>query len=336
MLSQPIANLPDSSEVASARKQLLDFLRSEATDEQPATAAAREGAGRLYLRRLPHRRHRRLRRLERRLVCRPRYTKQSRRRWSPPAIPSTDSICRTGRGAATRHTRIASRRVRWSSGDAASPGTASCASCCWSPRRRPPASIAKPSATRSRWSALGTAHRRSAILGPKFSGSVDSLARVLREDLEIRNRRRVRIISGTAATPNNRTVLEANAAAFKDSEGNVGKMVEFSATTHPFPEWLGALKRYLGSIDPAWAEGYGLAVPARKQYDLRFLVGNDLRFLVGSTGPLGPPGPPRAPFAPRAPSLTGSPSPSRCTSRGCGRPRPWPRRLPFIRARRGR
>ena len=55
-------------------------------------------------------------------------------------------------------------------------------------------------------------------------------------------------------------MLEANAAAFKDSEGNVGKMVEFSATTHPFPEWLGALKRYLGSIDPAWAEGYGLAV----------------------------------------------------------------------------
>ena len=37
-------------------------------------------------------------------------------------------------------------------------------------------------------------------------------------------------------------------------------MVAFSADAHPFPVWLRSLKRYLGSIDPAWAEGHGLAV----------------------------------------------------------------------------
>jgi hypothetical protein len=98
------------------------------------------------------------------------------------------------------------------------------------------------------------------ILGPQFSGSIDSLARVLREDTVIWNHRRVRIISGTAATPNNRTVLEADAKAFKDSKGDNRKMVEFSTTTHPFPEWLGALQRFLASIDLAWAEGDRVAV----------------------------------------------------------------------------
>ena len=93
------------------------------------------------------------------------------------------------------------------------------------------------------------------ILGPHFSGSVDSLARVLREDGAIWNQRPVRIVSGTAATPTNRAVLEAGAEVVDGRS-----MVAFSATTHPFPEWLGALKRYLGSIDPAWAEGHGLAV----------------------------------------------------------------------------
>ena len=93
------------------------------------------------------------------------------------------------------------------------------------------------------------------ILGPNFSGSVDSLSRVLREDEEIWNRRRVRIISGSAATATNRTVLETGAEVI---EGR--RMVAFSATTHPFPVWLRSLKRYLGSIDPAWAEGHGLAV----------------------------------------------------------------------------
>lgn len=92
------------------------------------------------------------------------------------------------------------------------------------------------------------------ILGPTFSGSIDSLRRVLREDPHIWHARQVRIVTGTATAGSNRRVLENESTAGKT------QWITFASTTHPFPEWLRGLKRYLAGINRAWGDGEGMVV----------------------------------------------------------------------------
>ena len=87
------------------------------------------------------------------------------------------------------------------------------------------------------------------ILGPTFSGSVASLRRALDDDPAVRAGRKVQIISGSATAASNRSVLEGGTSH-----------IRFSSTTHTFPQSLRALQTYLGGVHEGWARGTSMAL----------------------------------------------------------------------------
>jgi hypothetical protein len=88
------------------------------------------------------------------------------------------------------------------------------------------------------------------VLGPTFSGSSLSLRYALEtllRDAPGGAVKGVRIVTGSATNPGNRDLL------------TFGK-VKFSATVHTDDDLLAALKKYLGRLNPEWADGNHLAL----------------------------------------------------------------------------
>ena len=136
-------------------------------------------------------------------------------------------------------------------------GRARCASCCWCPRRRPPASIAKPSGTRSRWSAPGTPipPRRSGSSVPtspaRSTRSRASCARTVRSGTSAR--------SASSAEPR-RHPPTARCSKRVPRSSMAGAWSRSRPPRIPFRSGSARSSAISASIDPAWAEGHGLAV----------------------------------------------------------------------------